>query len=131
MSGIATPNLATYFQAPSGQRATNSGADWAGGGNLGASCAPGIGINTGDYDPKITDWSETERLDYESGQIGQAKADITPVSDDFTSVSFVQADGDIAPDGEIESGSDVYNLTGKTIPEDSWVWGGYEDTSSP
>lgn len=122
-------NLATYYQAPSGQRATVSGADWAGGMNLGASNAPGVGINTGDFSPKAMDWSETERLDYESGQIGQAKDDITPVSEDFTSVSFVQADGDIAAGAELVADSDVYNLTGAVVPEDAWVWGGYEDTT--
>jgi hypothetical protein len=128
MAGVAVPNLATFFQAPSGQRATVSGADWAGGMNKGGSNAPGVGINTGDYSPKSSDWSEDERLDYESGQLGQAKADITPVSTDFTSVSFVQTDGEIAPGAELVALSDVYNLTGKTIPEGAWAWGGYEDT---
>jgi len=128
MSGVAVPNLATYFQAPSGQRSTVSGADWVGGMNKGASNAPGVGINTGDFGPKTSDWSENERLDYESQQFGLAGEVITPVSEDFTSVSFVQADGDIAPGDELVADSDVYNLTGKTVPENSWVWGGYEDT---
>jgi hypothetical protein len=128
MAGIANPNLATYFQAPEGQRATVAGADWSGGMNKGGSNAPGVGINTGDYSPKVSDWSEDERLDYESGQLGRAKALITPVSTDFTTVNFVEADGDIAPGDELVADSDIYNLTGKEVPSGKWAWGGYEDT---
>lgn len=126
MSGVAVPNVATFYQAPAGQRATVSGADWTGGMNKGASNAPGIGINTGDFDPKTMDWSATERLAYESGQFGLAKADIATTAPDVDALSFVQADGDIAPDAELAADSDVFNLTGQTVPEDSWVWGGYQ-----
>jgi len=125
MSGVAAPNVAAYFQAPSGQRATVSGADWDGGMNKGASNAPGVGINTGDFDPKASDWSEVERLDYESGQFGLAKADLASTSADAESLSFVQAEAETAPDAELVADSDVFNLTGQTVPADSWVWGGY------
>lgn len=122
-------NLATFFQAPAGQRATVSGADFTGGMNRGGSNAPGIGINTGDYSPKIDDWSATQRLIYESGAIGQAKDDITISNndDDFNNeVSFVQADGAIAPDGELDAGTGALNRTGKTVPSGAWCWGEVE-----
>jgi hypothetical protein len=128
MSGVANPNKATFFQAPSAQRATVSGADFDGGMNKGGSNAPAIGINTGDYSPKDTDWSENQRLLYESRALGQAGDDITIYQDADTNneVSFVQADGDIAVDAELDAGTGALNKTGAVVPTGAWCWGEVE-----
>lgn len=119
MSGVAVPNLATYYQAPAGQRATVSGADWSGGMNKGASNAPGVGINTGDYAPKTIDWSGVQRLAYESGQFGLAKDDI--LAADGGDVGFILTVAEVAVDAQLaETG--YYNQTGKVIPDATWVW---------
>ena len=123
MSGVATPNLPTFYKAPD-RSAEVTGADWAGGLNTGGSCAPGVGINTGDYDPKVSDWSQDARDAQESELIGGTqKGPITAVqgADVNDQLSFVQATGDTAPDAEIVAG--VVNRTGKTIPNGSWAWG--------
>jgi hypothetical protein len=124
-------NLASFFQAPSGQRSPGGGGglslttDWTGGLNKGASCAPGVGIGTGDYSPKSSDWSEHERLIYESQQIGQTGEDITVVqgADVNDEVSFVLTAGAIAPDAELKATTGALNKTGKTVPSGSWCWG--------
>ena len=130
MSGVANPNLPTFFQAPSGQRATVSGADWDGGMNKGGSNAPGVGIATGDYSPKDTDWSEEQRLLQESQALGLASDDINTTNNDDDSnndVSFVEADGDIAVDAEIDAGTGALNRTGAVIPTGAWAWGEVEN----
>jgi hypothetical protein len=129
MSGVAFPNKSTFFQAPSAQRATVAGADFVGGMNKGGSNAPGVGIGTGDYSPKDTDWSEDERLLYESQAIGQAGDDVTITDNDAdinNEVSFVLADGDIAVDAELKVGTGALNKTGAVVPTGAWCWGEVE-----
>lgn len=123
--GTAVPNLPTYFQAPSGQRATVSGADWDGGMNPGGSNAPGVGIATGEKDPKVEDWSDDERLIYESQAIGQSSDDITvdEGADTNDEVSLVTADGNIAVDEEIKSGTGAINKTGAALVSGERAWG--------
>ena len=118
-------NLPTFYQAPLAQRATVVGADFDGGMNRGGSNAPGIGINTGNYSPKVEDWSEDQRLLQESQNIGQAAEDINVNNDpDFNNeVSFVEADGDIAADAVIDAGTGAVNRTGGVIPTGAWAWG--------
>ena len=127
MSEIATPNLKTFYQGDSGDRGEGDvfgTTDWDGGANKAASCAPGIGINTGDYDPKVTDWSQDERTAQKSQTIGHTQAGITVDQDpDFNdNVSFVQATASTAPDAEFGT-TGAFNKTGKTVPQDSWAWG--------
>ncbi len=118
-------NLPTYFAAPSGQRSPATAGQFSGGANQGASCAPGVGIGTGDYSPKSSDWSEHERLLYESGQLGQATDDITvdEGADTNDEVSFVLTAGNIANDAELKAGTGAINKTGGTVPSGSWCWG--------
>lgn len=119
MTGVAAPNIATFYQAPSGQRATVAAADWAGGMNKGASNAPGIGINTGDHSPKTDDWSEDERLLQESGQFGLATADIEAA--DGGGVGFLESVAETAVDAQIGV-TGYYNLTGAVVPAGAWLW---------
>ena len=123
--GTAVPNVPTYFQGPSGQRATVSGASFTNGVNKGGGNAPGIGIATGEADPKVGDWSDDERLLYESQAIGQAAGDITVVqgADINDEVSLVTADGTIAVDGEIKSGTGALNKTGSALSSGDRAWG--------
>ena len=128
MAGVANPNLKTFYQGASGDRGEGDvfgTTDWTGGANKAGSNACGIGVNTGDYDPKVSDWSQDERLLQNSQTISHTAAAITLDQDpDFNdNVSFVQADGNIAPDGEIKAGTAAANKTGKTIPTGSWAWG--------
>ena len=124
MAEIAVPNLKTFFYvAPESAQFPN--ADLTDGMNRGGSCSPGVGINTGDYDPKVSDWSQHARDSYSSQNIGGTPAQITVDQDpDFNDqVSFIQTDGVTAPDEEMAVGSGVFNKTGKTIPASSWAWG--------
>lgn len=128
MAEIATPNLKTFYQGAAldrGEGDVFGTTDWAGGANRAASCAPGVGINTGDYDPKVTDWSQDARAAQESQTIGHTAAAITVDQDpDFNdNVTFIQATADVAPDAEFPTASGVFNKTGKTVPNGSWAWG--------
>lgn len=123
--GTAVPNLPTFFQAPSGQRAPITAGQFSGGANQGGGNAPGLGIATGEYDPKTGDWDRTERLLYESQAIGQTGDDITvdEGADENDEVSFVLTAGAIAPDAELKVGTGAINKTGQTVPSGSWAWG--------
>lgn len=130
------------------RQAQVSGADWSGGMNL-ASCQPGVGINTGDYDPKLQDWplsdwngenaapyvgasqfiggvdpSESNDADTGNGTPGNTTKIvlIDPVVGN-SGFTYIQADGNIANDGELSVGSGVFNKTGKTVPAGSYCWG--------
>lgn len=119
MAGIAAPNLAVYYQAPAGQRATVSGADWDGGVNKGASNAPGVGIGTGIVSPKVSDWSEDSRLAEESGQFGLATDDLTVTGTD--DVGFLESVAETAVDAQVGT-TGYYNKTGEVVPAGSWLW---------
>ena len=128
-------NLVTYF-VDSTEVAARSAevpdADFTGGMNRGGSCAPGLGINTGDYDPKEQDWNPPGGVPAEvreSQQIGGALSGIlvldpATVGDDELT-QFVTALAPIAPDDIIETvaGFAMRNRTGKTIPSGSSAWG--------
>lgn len=118
-------NLPTYFAAPSGQRSPATAGQFSGGGNRAASNAPGLGISTGTYGPKTSDWSAHERLVYESQQIGQTADDITvdEGADVNDEVSFVLTAGAIADGAELKAGTGALNKTGVTVPTGTWCWG--------
>ena len=115
-------NLPTFFAGavPSDQFPN---ADLTGGVNPGGSNSPGIGINSGDYDPKATDWSRDVRDPQNGQQLGQTAAPITFVqgADINDQAAFVQAATATAPDAALQPG--IINRTGKTVPQDSWAWG--------
>ena len=127
MAGVATPNLKTFYQGASGDRGEGDvfgTTDWTGGANRAASNSNGIGINTGDYDPKVTDWSQDVRNPQNSQTIGHAAAAITVDQDPDLNdnVAFVQAVADTAPDAQFGT-TGAFNKTGKTVPNGSWAWG--------
>lgn len=120
-------NLPTYELASTLVRSSEvTAADWSGGMNKGGSNAPGIGINTGNYDPKAEDWPRIEdTAPHESQHLGQTAEDINVVqgADVNDEVAFVQADGDTAADAVLDVATGAVNKTGVTVPEDSWCWG--------
>ena len=140
MAGIAVPNLPTFFR-DSALRAARAvevpNADFTDGCNDAGSNAPGIGINSGDYDPKPSDWPRINMADpsgsvAESQQIGEDKSGIN-LTDGTAAVlvtAFVQATGEVAPGGQVAvaAGFAVDNLTGKTVPANSWLWAVGVDT---
>lgn len=125
MAGVTNPNYAGYLldgTKVTARSAEVPNADWAGGVNQAGSNACGIGINSGDYDPKPQDWPLIEN-DAESRHIGDTTvtriiAVPDGVNDEF---EYVQASSDVAPDTEIQPL--LFNRTGKTVPNGSWVWG--------
>ncbi len=122
MAGIAIPNLKTYYLGTI-RDGEVTGADWAGGVNLGGSNAPGIGVNTGDINPKESDWPYVEVDPGNSQALGE---DAGPIlveqgADLNDQVAFVQATGAVAPDADIIVG--VANKTGKTMALGDWAWG--------
>lgn len=128
MAEILNPNIKTFYEGATGDRGSPVGtADWVGGANKGGSNAPGIGINTGDYDPKTGDWSRHVRNPQNSQTIGHTAAaiNIERPAGTFTEVTaFVQAAASTAPDANLIAGPPaVVNRTGKTVPANSWAWG--------
>lgn len=122
MAGIATPNLKTFFLGTI-RDSEVAAADWAGGVNYGASNAPGIGINTGDFNPKESDWFRLAINPANGQSIGVDAAPITVEQgvDLNDQVAFVEATGAVAPDADIVAG--VANKTGKTLALGDWAWG--------
>ena len=126
MAGVAVPNYKTFYQGPAGQRGSASvfgTTDWSGGVNKGGSCAPGIGINTGDYSPKTSDWSQHERDPQNSQAIGQAVGAVVSDPDGVNdNVSFVQTIASTPNDGQVGA-TGVFNRTGVTLASGVWFWG--------
>lgn len=114
--------------------------------NRAGACSPGIGINSGDYQPELRNWDgdggRTARLNQASAHIGSGddgqggnypSSGIT--TDPLRTAGFVAATWDFndqfgfqqdtgtstAPDAVIANG--VINRTGLTIPANEWAWG--------
>jgi len=101
-------------------------ADFAGGVNMAGSCAGGIGINTGDYSPKVTDWAPIADIAaHRSQHIGQANnvLQVDQGADINDQPAFVQTAGIVAPGGELDVTTGALNLTGKTVPSGAFAWG--------
>ena len=105
-------------------------ADWTGGGNHGASNAPGLGINTGNYDPKLQDWPRPAAEAIQDSQvIGGVPSGLFAIDATFGAnalVAFVETGGaPVAADAVIKDvgGFDIVNRTGDEIPANTWVWG--------
>lgn len=135
-------NLATYHQdlvTKTVREGEVPAADFDGGLNKGASCAPGIGINTGFIDPKLSDWTVLDqagatRAPQQSQHIGgdglgggNAARDTlravqgTDVNDTLT---FIQALAVAAPGVGMGAGNaDPINRTSVTVQIGDRVWG--------
>jgi hypothetical protein len=127
-------NLPTIFQDSAARAIRESEtplASFTDGLNPGASNAGGIGINTGGYDPKDSDWAPMDPR-IEVGQyIGGTQSGLNAPTDAFgpnTLVAWSQATSNVSPDGVIDSdvggsGFASVNRTGTTIAAGEWAWG--------
>ena len=125
MAGISTPNLASYYRDTVNRRTTEvTAASWTDGCNDAGSCAPGIGINTGDVNPKPSDWSRDARNTQTSQQIGQTATQIELIqgADVNDQAAFVQATVAAADGAEVIAASGRRNRTGATIAIGDWLW---------
>ncbi len=144
MAGVLFPNQPTYFVDSTlvaarnaeyaGDPLSDTGAGTAADPRLGCndagSCAMGIGINTGDYSPKPTDWPEIEQL-AESQAIGEDQSGLFNRDATFgidSLVGFGPADALAAPDANMTvdvagSGFNTVNRTGAAVPSGAWTWG--------
>ena len=136
---MANKNTATYFVSTAEQRDDeypdtpfqNAGM------NLGGSNAPGIGINSGDINPKASDWPRidagaagTDTLQV-SQQIGGAQSAINGIlAADKAVFAFVQAPAEVAIDAQITTaeGFALFNRSDKVLPDEGWMWGQGVDT---
>lgn len=115
-------------------------ADFSGGMNKGGSNAPAIGINTGDYNPKESDWTLlTQQGNPRTNQTSQhiaglglsgggdssflVKAFNIDTGDDNDTFSFVAATTNTAPDGSLLGTTAAINKTGVTVPQGARCWG--------
>lgn len=131
-------NLPTYFKDSAevaAREAESPNADWTGGVNQ-TNCQPGVGINTGNYDPKVEDWPDSNfnganAIPYpgESQYIGldpgaNSLIEVVQGADVNDTVEFVVAQQDTAPDAGLGvAGAEPLNRTGQTVPTGSRVWG--------
>jgi hypothetical protein len=133
MAGITTPSLPTFFQdsvltAARQAEETNPDADWAGGANKAGSNAPGIGIATGDYGYKTSDWDladgtfgVSQNIGTDNGVNNRITLDQDPDFND--QVVYVFADADTAPGAELDAATGAINMTGETVPAGEPCWG--------
>ena len=144
MAGTGSPNQSTYFVDSTlvtarnaeftGTPLTDTGAGTFADPRLGCndagSCAPGLGINTGDYSPKASDWPEIEQV-VDSSAIGETNSGVFTRDPTFgitALVGFAPALGSTVDDAELNndvdgSGFATFNRTGKTVPAAAWTWG--------
>ncbi len=124
---MATANLPTYELSTTLVRSGEVPlADWADGANKAGSCAPGIGINTGNYDPKEQDWPrEYDTAARNSQHIGQTEDVLSVVqgADINDNVAFVEADALTAPDAVLDATTGAVNKTGADVPAGEACWG--------
>lgn len=128
---MAILNEVTYF-IDSGLRTTREAeapdADWDGGVNFGASCAPALGVNTGNYNPDPSNWAYQDERIQDSNTIGGTASGVNvqdPILGDGSLAVWTEATAPVAPDAQIStvSGFPVYNRTGATVPTGAWLWG--------
>lgn len=135
-------NLPTYHQ-DSATKTTRAAelpnADFDGGVNKGGSCACGIGINTGDVDPKLDDWSLLDQAgaarDPQDSQhiggdgLGAGNTANEPIkavqgADVNDTLSYVTASVTAADGvGVGVANADPINRTGKTVQAGERLWG--------
>lgn len=143
MAGRDNPNLPTYLlnaTTVAARAAEYPGStDFTGGMNRGGSNAPGIGINTGDIDPKTSDWTvldqagaarvpqDSQHLGGDGTTVGSPTANSPINADqdpDFNdTLAFVTATQAAAPGAVYDVGSGATNRTNFTIQIGETAWG--------
>ena len=130
MAEVANPNYVTFFQdsvITAARAAEVPNADFVdtdgNGCNRAASNSPAIGVNTGDYDPKVSDWPRADgfAIGQNIGTDNGVHNRVKTIPDGNDHARFIQAVADVAPDGQFGV-TDAFNRTGKTVPNGSWAW---------
>lgn len=128
-------NLPTFYQDPTltaARLAEVTDADFVGGMNKGASCAPGLGINTGDINPKTQDWATpigvpaAHQTSQSIGQTATSMFTLDPATaGDDELLAFVTATGAVVPGGTIETVNAlaVVNRSDSTMQSGDSAWG--------
>ncbi len=135
----SSKNTTTYFVDTAAQRdAEYPGTPFQNVGmNLGGSCAPGLGINSGAKMPKASDWARIDHgvagLDAlaDSQIIGGTVSAINGVLAANKAVfAFVEAPQETAPDAQITTaeGFALFNLSTQTLLIGEYMWGQGTDT---
>jgi hypothetical protein len=133
---MSNKNVPTYSLNPAAVADLDGNyADGAfvGGCNLG-SCSQGLGIATGVVNPKSIDFAriqdtaphETQHIGGNGIGAGSATSfDINAIlgTDINEEVAFVEAQGTVANNGEIDSTTKAVNKTGVALADGDWVWG--------
>jgi hypothetical protein len=141
--------------AGAARQAQVADADWVGGMNLG-NCAPGVGINTGDYGPKLSDWATSdwngvnaapydglsqflggidpaEAVDADTGNGTEGQTNQVVLTDPTLAANdgftYIVAAADVA-DGD-PLGTNIINRTGVTVPTGAYCWGSLEIPDPP
>jgi hypothetical protein len=141
MAGIAFPNLPSYSlnaTSVTARQGETPNADWDGGLNRGGGNNMGVGINTGDVNPKAQDWSLNDqngaaRDPQNSQHIGGSGLDD---GDQVTNAVRAIQSGDVndtlafvtanqtAEDGEVaDTVTGTVNRTGKQVTAGQNLWG--------
>jgi hypothetical protein len=139
-------NLPTYARNETTVTARESDvplADFDDGLNLGASNAPAVGVNTGNPNPKLSDWTvntqfgvtrdpqlsmhiggdgTTEGSDNHLGDHAVRAADYA-AADINDTVHFSEADQAAAPDAVYDTVTGAINRTGQNVEIGDRVWG--------
>jgi hypothetical protein len=142
MAGINLPTYGRYEAAITAREAQTPNADFDDGLNLGASNAPGIGINTGSVNPKLSDWSVEDQHENVRAPQGSQHIGVTGIEDgsedpllDYPiqvvqgadvndTVSFIVALAQAAPGVGFGVGNaDPINRTDVTIEIGDRAWG--------
>jgi len=138
-------SIPTYFLDPTAVAARDAemvvSGQFVGGMNLGGSNAPGVGINTAGYNPKLSDWSiedqhEAARAPQDSAHLGNTGlgagtegVGTVPIngvqgSDVNDTLSFIAAVVQAAPGaGFGAAGADPVNRSSRTIEIGERAWG--------
>lgn len=124
-------NLVTYYVDPTARTAREAqvpNASFTNGCNNAASNANGVGINTGSYDPKASDWPRPAVQAIQTSQIiGGTKRNLfckDATFGDDSLVAFAKTTGSVAPDATVATiATKVFkNRTGVTLPINTWLW---------
>ena len=125
---MAAKNLPVYMLDASLVRSGEvPSANWSGGGNKAGSNACGIGIATGQDNPKAQDWPRiADTAAHNSQHIGKAADVLQAVSgsDVNDTLAFVAVDvGGAANNAEMDAATNAVNLTGGALVQGDWAWG--------
>jgi hypothetical protein len=125
-------NLATYYRdsaVRTSRGAEVPAASFTDGCNNGGCAGPGIGINTGNANPKPSDWWRPATRTYGTSQyiglVAGANGRLETINgaDVNNQVCFVVATAGVANNAVIDATSGAVNKTGVALVTGDWVWG--------